>query len=338
MDRDLKWQDLYRENKGKIDEQFGFHGLPHRAAGKHRRDGCQSSHRRHGFAHDGVGRIRPPQPDRARAIQIGWGDDAGNEGLYPSSYRLISVRPWRLPPSQRRPNPQLKVSITDTPKQRYGDRLWTGWVLPASDADIWFASGSAAYYQDLDSKDLSQAMAVHWARYRSLSISAPDPKQQFELETQKGALFLDQLRRDIGDNRFFKLMSDFFFAAHKARAVTAQSFLDAAGAKFALPADPGGPMYVLSDLRERFGSTLIVYGTLSEAGANRYAAEELQKRFYRALETQASVRKDFEVSEADLRTHDIVFVGRPETNSALAAFHAELGLDYSGATFRIAGN
>ena len=49
------------------------------------------------------------------------------------------------------------------------------------------------------------------------------------------------------------------------------------------------------------------------------------------------VRKDFEVSEADLRTHDIVFVGRPETNSALAAWQDKLGLDYPGAMFRIAG-
>ena len=36
-------------------------------------------------------------------------------------------------------------------------------------------------------------------------------------------------------------------------------------------------------------------------------------------------------------THDIVFVGRPETNSALAAWQDKLGLDYSGAMFRIAG-
>ncbi len=336
MDRDLKWQDLYREYKGKIDEQFGFmafHTAPLVSEGamdaKVITAGMAS--RMMVWAEFG----RPNQTERVPSRSDGE-EYAGNEGLYPSSYRLVSAGPAPAAVSKASES-ATKVSITDTAKQRYGDRLWTGWVLPASDADIWFAAGSAAYYQDLDSKDLSQAMAVHWARYRSLSISAPDPKQQFELETQKGVLFLDQLRRDIGDDRFFKLMSD-FFAAHKARAVTAQSFLDAAGVKFALPADPGGPMYVLSDLRERFGSTLIVYGTLGEAGANRYAAEELQKRFYRALETQASVRKDFEVSEADLRTHDIVFVGRPETNSALAAFHVELGLDYSGATFRIAGS
>ena len=138
-------------------------------------------------------------------------------------------------------------------------------MLPASDADIWFASGSAAYFDDLDSKDLRNAMAAHWAEYRALSvISDPTAKQRFELETQKGALFLDQLRRNMGDDRFFKLMAD-FFAAHKTQTVTAQSFLDAAGVSFALPADKGGPMYVASDIRERLGSAILVYGTMADA-------------------------------------------------------------------------
>jgi hypothetical protein len=181
-------------------------------------------------------------------------------------------------------------------------------------------------------------MAAHGAQVRSLSaISAPNAKQQFELETHKGALFLDQLRRTMGDDRFFKLMSD-FFAAHKARAVTAQSFLDAAGVKFAPPADPGGPAYLLTDIRERLASAILVYGTQADAGANRYAAEQLEKRFYLALETAVPIRKDFEVTDADLRTHDVIFVGRPETNSALAAFDSKLGLDYSGGLFRIAGS
>jgi hypothetical protein len=331
--RDLAWQDLYHEYKGKIDEQFGFmafHTAPLVSAGAMDAKVITSDMASRMMVWAEFG--RPNQTERPPS-KGDLDEYAGNEGLYPSGYRLISIHPAPGPKTQT----AARTLTAGPPRQQYGDRLWKGWVLPASDADIWFVSGSAAYYEDLDSKDLSNAIAVHWAEYRSLSISAPNPKQQFELETQKGALFLDQLRRDIGDDRFFKLMSD-FFAAHKTRTVTAQSFLDAAGLKFALPADPGGPLYALTDLRERFGSTLIIYGTLSEAGANRYAAEELQKRFYGALETQVPVRKDFEVSEADLRTHDVVFVGRPETNSALASWQDKLGLDYSGAMFRIAGS
>ena len=96
-------------------------------------------------------------------------------------------------------------------------------------------------------------------------------------------------------------------------------------------------MYLLTDLRQRYGSTLIIYGTLAEAGANRYAAEELQKHLYVALETAVPIRKDFELTEADLRTHDVVFVGRPETNSALAAWRDKIALDSSGGLFRMAG-
>jgi hypothetical protein len=104
-----------------------------------------------------------------------------------------------------------------------------------------------------------------------------------------------------------------------------------------MPADHGGATYLVSDVRHRLGSAMLVYGTMAEAGANRYAAEELQKRFYRGLETAVPIRKDFEVTDADLRAHDVVFVGRPETNSALAAWQSKLGLDSSGGLFRVAG-
>jgi hypothetical protein len=331
-DRDLKWQELYRQYKGKIDEQFGFmayHTAPLVSTTAMDAKVVTADMASHMLLWAEIG--RPNQTERlpSKADQDEY---AGNDGQYPSGYRLISTQMA----------PALKTGIAaktwtaDPPQQQYSDRLWSGWVLPASDADNWFAAGSAAYYEDLNSKDLSKAMAAHWAEYRSLSISALNPKQQFELETQKGALFLDQLRRDIGDDRFFKLMSD-FFAAHRTKAVTAQSFLDAAGVKFALPADQGGPMYLVSDIRQRLGSAMLVYGTMAEAGANRYAAEELRKHLYLTLETAVPIRKDFELTEADLRTHDVIFVGRPETNSALAASSDKLGLDSAGGLFRIAG-
>jgi hypothetical protein len=331
-DRDLKWQDLYREYKGKIDEQFGFmayHTAPlvSATAMDAKVVTADMASRMMVWAEFG----RPNQTERL-PTNADQNEYAGNDGLYSSGYRLISTQP--APASKT--ESATKTWRADPPRPQYSDRLWKGWVLPASDADIWFASGSAAYYQDLDSKDLSNAMAGHWARYRSLSISAPTPMQQFELETQKGALFLDQLRRDIGDDRFFKLMSD-FFAAHKTKAVTAQSFLDTAGVKFVMPADHGGATYLASDIRQRLTSAMLIYGTMAEAGANRYAAEELQKHLYLALETAVPIHKDFELTDADMRTHDVIFVGRPETNSALAAWHDKLGLESAGGLFRIAG-
>src|SRR5271166_4491140 len=317
--RDLKWQDLYREYKGKIDEQFAFlafHTAPlvSPTAMDAKVTTAAMASRMMVWAEFGRSNQTERLPSKLDSEEY-----AANDGIYPSGYRLISA--GESPASK---TTRAKTWIEDPPRPQYIDRLWKGWVLPASDTDIWFASGSAAYYADLESRDLSNAMSAHWAEYRSLSaIAAPNAKQQFELETQKGAIFLDQRRRNMGDDRFFKLMSD-FSAAHKAPAVAAQSFLDAAGVNFALPADPGGPTYLLTDIRERLASAMLVYGTQADAGANRYAAEQLKKRFYQALETAVPLRKDFEVTEADLRTHDVIFVGRPETNSALAALDAKL--------------
>jgi hypothetical protein len=46
----------------------------------------------------------------------------------------------------------------------------------------------------------------------------------------------------------------------------------------------------------------------------------------------------FEVSEAMLATKDVIFIGRPETNSALVAWNERIGLDYEGAVFKANGN
>ncbi len=234
--RDLKWQALYREYKGKIDEQFGFmafHTAPlvSSTAMDAKVVTADMASRMMVWADFG----KPNQRERVPS-QADKNEYPANDGLYTSGYRLISTAPV---PSAA-PTQTARTWIEDPPQQNYSARLWSGWVLPASGADIWFASGTAAYYDDLDSKDLRNAMAAHWAEYRALSIVAdPTPRQRFQLETQKGVLFLDQLRRNLGDQRFFKLMAD-FFAAHKTQAVTAQSFLDAAGVSFSLPPDQGG--------------------------------------------------------------------------------------------------
>ena len=76
---------------------------------------------------------------------------------------------------------------------------------------------------------------------------------------------------------------------------------------------------------------------MREAGANRYAAEQIALRYLDRYESEVPVYKDFEVSDELLRHRDVVFVGRPETNSALAAWSARLGLVSEGAEFKIDG-
>ena len=330
--RDLKWQDLYQQYKGKIDEQFGF--LAFRTAplvSSSTMDAkiatADMASRMMVWAEFGKPNQREWVPSQSEKEAY-----SKNDGLYPSGYRMISAR--SSAPDSARDDAAMK-SERNTPFTKA--QLWKGWVLPASDADIWFASGSAAYYDDLQSRNLSRAMNEHWAGYRSASIAKTEPIQHFNLETNKGAIFLDQLRRDMGDDRFLKLMKD-FFAAHTTKPVTAQAFLDAAGVKFKMPEDKGGGMYLISDIKDHLATAILVYGTVLDAGANRYAAEQLQKRYLDWFESAVPIRKDFEISEADLRTHDVIFVGRPETNSALAAWQNKIALDAEGAMFRVDGS
>jgi hypothetical protein len=82
---------------------------------------------------------------------------------------------------------------------------------------------------------------------------------------------------------------------------------------------------------------VIVYGTVRDAGSNRYAAEQMQIRFLDYYESQVPIYKDFEANDDLLRHHQVVFVGRPESNSALARWSEKLGLNYRGAAFKING-
>ena len=72
-----------------------------------------------------------------------------------------------------------------------------------------------------------------------------------------------------------------------------------------------GAAYLISSLMDRLNSAVLVYGTTREAGANRYAAEVLQKRCLDRYEHEIPVLKDFEVTEDDLRFHDLIYIGGP---------------------------
>ena len=103
--------------------------------------------------------------------------------------------------------------------------------------------------------------------------------------------------------------------------------------EFTEPAD--GPAYAVSDIGRRLGTAVLVYGTQREAGANRYAAEQLQAQYLNQFESQVPIYKDFEVTDDLLAHKDVIFVGRPEANTALAAWAKQINLDYQGAIFKI---
>lgn len=347
--RDLAWQQLYQKYRGKIDEQFGFLAFrtpPLVAAATMDAKVVTAGMASHMMVWAEFGR-----PNQREWLPNKTYDATVDDGLYPSGYYLFDAHPTETLRASILENEKMRLSgaaepgaptLASAPKaNQFQGRLWKGWVLPASDSDTWFVAGSAEYYRVLQSKDVAAVMNAQRAIWRSLQANAPTPLEQYRLQRTKGVLFLDSLRQRMGDDAFLKLMRD-YFAAHATKTVTAQSFLDVAGlttvsAHLDAIDPPDGPAYLVNDIWRRLPSTVIVYGTLRDAGANRYAAEQLQQKFLNAYESEVPIYKDFEVSDDSLRHRDVVFVGRPEANSALARWAAQLGLDYSGAAFRMNG-
>jgi hypothetical protein len=215
-------------------------------------------------------------------------------------------------------------------------RLWKGWLLPASEEDVWFVAGSAAYYRMLAAPDFEKQIESTKISYRGLKLGEQNEMTRHAMEQAKGVLFLDRLRRRMGDDAFLKLMSD-FHAENTTKNVSAKAFLEKAGTRFEVVEPGEGPAYLTIEIYRRLGTAAIVYGTAREAGANRYAAEKLQADFLNQHEKRVPIYKDFEASEAVLREHDVIFVGRPETNPALAGWAERIGLKYEGAAFTVDG-
>jgi len=345
--RDIRWQQLYRENKGRIDEQFAFTAL--RTAPLVSSTTMDAKVVTAGLANRlmtwavfGKSNDREWVPTRRQKEEY-----EKNDGIYSSGYRVISTAPpAALADAGHSDQPApLKVAPVS-----YKDRRWKGWILPAGDADLWLAAGSAAYYYDLGADDLERAMDERRVGYRNAAMADPDERERHRMVRNKGALLFDALRRRMGDDKFFDLMNR-FFTAHTTKTVNTGQFIAAAGEDQRgfieswlkspeLPGDLGGDAHMLAEyhgMAPIVGDTIIVYGTVLDAGANRYAAEQLQRRLNDLYESEPPVRKDFELSNEELSAHHVIFVGRPETNSALAHVASEIRLDYRGATFRIAG-
>jgi hypothetical protein len=180
----------------------------------------------------------------------------------------------------------------------------------------------------------------------------------------KGVLLLHNLRLEMGAEKFAKMMEDFgkryggqrvgteeFRAfAEKAAGRKLDQFFDHWLQDTGLPKSAehgkssdeptgldGGPFTVLT-----FGSeleqTLIVYGTQGETPSNREAAEELQKGLIeRGPNITVAIKSDREATEDDLKTHHVLLIGRPDTNSVVARFRAALPVTLGRQSFAVRG-
>jgi hypothetical protein len=369
--RDIKWQEMYQQYKGKMDE--GFAALAFRTAPLVSSTTMDAKIATSAMAKSmmmwalfGKPNQREWAPSPMQKDQF-----AGNDGLYSSGYRLF----------QGHPADAIKMLLDGAPKAspipaqaaskengggRGGrhagpsvvdEKLWKGWILPASDSDVWLSAGATGYHSVAGRDDMDKRLESYRAEYRAAALDGEQPLSKITQSTMswkwhtlaeaKGVLLLDALRRSMGDEPFYAFMKD-FFDKNTTKTVNASVFVAAAGpaqqdlfAKWlnetGLPDHGEGPMYTASDLRRKLGSTIIVYGTVLEAGANRYAAEQWQKQFLDQFESAVRIYKDFEVNDRELADHDVLFIGRPETNSALSAWAKPLALDYDGTVFQLAG-
>jgi hypothetical protein len=328
MPRDLKWQELYRTYKGKIDEGFAF--LAFRTAPLVSSTTMDAKVATADMANRLMVWAAIGKPNQREWVARG--GYAKNDGLYPSGYYLFdgsAPAPAAAPPAK-------SEAKSDAKPVSYENRLWKGWILPASDADTWFAAGSATYHRMLAREGLQKSLDAMLIRYRGSKMAPANDMNRYAIEEAKGVLFLDGLRRKMGDDAFLKLMSD-YFAANTTKTVTAQSFLDKAGVPFDFAEPADGPAYLTTDIGARLATAVLVYGTDRDAGANRFAAEQMQSQFLNMFESVVPIYKDFEANDELLRHRDVIFMGRPEANSALAAWAEKLGLKYRGAAFESDG-
>ncbi len=341
--RDLAWQQLYRKYHGQIDEQFGFLAFrtpPLVSSSTMDAKVATSDMASHLMVWAAIGK-----PNQIERTPRKW-DSPKDDGLYPSGYYLFQGQATQTLRAAIQANEKERLSAALDPPARkvaedpdppsYEKRLWKGWILPASDADDWFVAGSTVYRYVLASKDPEEELKAEQALWRGFELNPDTPANHFRREQTKGVLFLDALRHKMGDDRFFKLMDD-YFDQNATKPVTVKSFLAMAGAGEDPIDPPDGPAYLTNEINRRLASAVIVYGTLREAGSNRYAAEQLQSRFLDRYESQIPIYKDFEATDDLLHHRDVVFVGRPEANSALARWSEKLGLKYDAAAFTIDG-
>jgi hypothetical protein len=365
--RDVKWQQMYKEHKGSIDESFGF--LAFRTAPLVSASTMDAKVTTSEMASQMMTWALFGKPNQREWAPSPRDDYSANTGLYSSGYKLFqaqadsSVKPLltgapaatALQASADRDSPRGRGGRRRAAASASKDYLWKGWILPASDSDVWLTAGSAAYYDVLNGDDVEKELDVYRAGFRLATLDRDQPLASLASSTtssnwhtiaeSKGVLFLDALRRSMGDDAFYGLMRA-YFEKNTTKTVHAADFVASVGApqqpliakwlnETGLPDTPTGALYTASAIRPRLGSAILVYGTLAEAGANRYAAEQWQKSLLNQFESAVRIYKDFEVSDADLRDHDVVFVGRPETNSALAPWSKRMALDYVGSVFRI---
>ncbi|MBI5534300.1 MAG: hypothetical protein HY898_16365 [Deltaproteobacteria bacterium] len=240
--RDIAMKQFYQQNAGKIDAEAGVRMLasspinrPHACDGK--LTTAEMAERMVFLAHQGKVTLREkfPVKDSRRMPDLPGAVPHLSHGYATVSPLFISeqlkrTRSVRAPVQPAAPWKEPTTDI-DAVKERYEvdkKKLWHGTVVPASDAENWFISGTAAYWNLLHGMADEADKAVRPVGDQLAELNArllyvtsrekdfppvratvvQDAYAQYQVPRIKGTFALHQLRLRLGNDLFFRVMNE----------------------------------------------------------------------------------------------------------------------------------
>jgi hypothetical protein len=249
---------------------------------------------------------------------------------------------------------------------------WHGTLLPQGDGDIWLAAAFAEYQRyvakeksmrsqhdgtltqankDELALDLFAWQSAYGSTLRKRTdVPLTEIKSEltnddwYKLAAGKGVLALHALHGCLGDPLFADTM-DAFGRANAGKKVSTAQF-QAHLAKTGKPLDtfvralhsnplpPGAPVFSFQSYQSEQEDTLIVYGTTDETPTNREAAESLQKLLRESRQNRTvPIQSDKETTDANLKSHHLLLIGRPDSNALVARFRKHSPIPFGPRSF-----
>jgi hypothetical protein len=180
--------------------------------------------------------------------------------------------------------------------------------------------------------------------------SQHDRDEWYRIASGKGVLLLHEVRKMLGDDKFADMM-DAFGRDHAGKQVTTTEFL-AHVAKWpngsnsaevlahwfnngGFPGHNASSVFTVHSFHRELEQTLIVYGTLDEVYTNREAAEALQDAIRKGPNITVPIKADKDVTDADLKDHHLLLIGRPDSNRCVARFQAAVPITFGSRSFTV---
>jgi hypothetical protein len=109
--------------------------------------------------------------------------------------------------------------------------------------------------------------------------------------------------------------------------------------KYGTAARANGGVYAITSFDNERERALLVYGTGEDAAANKEAAEALQRAVIQRWSNHTiPIKSDREVTEAELKEHHLLLVGRPDGNAVVERFRDALPVRFGSRSFVVRGD